>query len=665
MKKSKENNKKIGSAMVVGGGIGGMQAALDLAESGIKVYFVEKFSAIGGRMTQLDKTFPTNECAMCVVSPKLVECGRHLDIDIITNSEIKRVEGEPGDFTVTLHHKSRYVDLEKCTGCEDCVAVCPVDVSNKFNSGLDKHKAIYRMYPQAVPLAFVIDKGNRAPCVNTCPAHINVQGYIALISHGKYKEAFDLIRHRVPFPGTLGRVCYHPCEGECNRKDIEQPLAINPLKRFVADFVYGNKESKLFKPGQMESEVTEEGLQHEEVTVPHDHPYSFDEDITEELVIARKDKKVAVIGAGPCGLTAADDLSRWGYKVTIVEAEEILGGMMSVGIPSYRLPKDLLKLEIDNILKKGLKVETGKILGKDFTVQGLSKDGYDAVLLATGAGKPKLISVPGADNEYVWQGVDFLKKVNSGVKVEIQGELVVIGGGNVAIDVARTAKRLGASEIHVVCLESRDEMPAHEWEIELAIQEDIVFHPSWSPARIETVENKISAVKFIKCLKVFDESGRFNPACDINEEYWISACNVIIAVGQRPDLTYLAEKDQVELASTGTIEVDPVSFSTTAEGVFAGGDAVSGPASVIEAIAAGKEVALSIDRYLRGVDIKEGRGEKAVSSNTPDIKIDKRERTEINLLSPKERINNFKEVELTLTEGEAAREAFRCMNCGI
>ena len=268
-----------------------MQAALDLAESGIKVYFVEKSSAIGGRMTQLDKIYPTNECSMCVVSPKLVECGRHLGIDIITNAEIKKIEGEPGNFTVTLHRRSRYVDIEKCTGCEDCVAVCPVDVSNKFNGGIGTRKAIYRMYPQAVPLAFVIDKENRAPCVSTCPARINVQGYISLISQGKYKEAFDLIRHRVPFPGVLGRICYHPCEGECNRKDIEQPLAINPLKRFVTDFVYENKRSELFKAGQKESAGSEEDPRQEEEKGPLEHPYSFSEDITGEFSSGEKRQK--------------------------------------------------------------------------------------------------------------------------------------------------------------------------------------------------------------------------------------------------------------------------------------------------------------------------------------------------------------------------------------
>jgi NADPH-dependent glutamate synthase beta subunit-like oxidoreductase len=537
MKKKEGNNKKIGSAMVVGGGIGGMQAALDLAESGIKVHFVERSSAIGGRMTQLDKTFPTNECAMCVVSPKLVECGRHLDIDIITNADIKKIEGVAGNFTVTLHHRSMYIDLEKCTGCEDCVAVCPVDVSNKFNGGIGTRKAIYRMYPQAVPLAFVIDKENRAPCVNTCPAHINVQGYIALISRGKYKEAFDLIRHKVPFPGILGRVCYHPCEGECNRKNIEQPLAINPLKRFIADFVYGNKESKLFKPEQSESD--KEIPQQEEDTGLRDHPYSFDGDTTDEFVEARKDKRVAIVGAGPCGLTAADDLARLGYKVTVFEAEKTLGGMMALGIPSYRLPKDLLKLEIDNILKKGIEIETGKILGKDITFQWLKEKGYDAVLLATGAGKPKTINIPGADNENVWQGVEFLKRVNSGEEVEIEGELIVIGGGNVAIDVARTARRLGASGVHIICLESREEMPAHDWEIELATQEDITIHPSWSPAGIETTNNEISAVKFRRCLKVFDESGKFNPIYNDEEEYRIDACHVIIVWQKKTRLNKL------------------------------------------------------------------------------------------------------------------------------
>jgi len=308
------DTQKIGAALVVGGGIAGVQAALDLAESGIKVYLVEKLPAIGGHMAQLDKTFPTNDCAMCILSPKLVEAGRHRNIEIITTAELTALEGQAGDFTATVLRKARYVDINECTSCNECTAVCPVKAPDEFNEGLQARKAIYRPYAQAVPNAFIIDKEGRAPCTNACPAGVSAQGYIALIQQRRYTDALRLIRERIPFATVCGRTCHHPCEGRCNRRYIDEPVSIQALKRFVTDRIYLGY-----------------------LTPPEKAPRT-------------RDEWVAIVGAGPAGLTAAQDLVKMGYGVTVFEALPEPGGMMRVGIPQYRLPKDVLRRDIDDIL---------------------------------------------------------------------------------------------------------------------------------------------------------------------------------------------------------------------------------------------------------------------------------------------------------------------------
>ncbi len=301
---------KVGAVMVVGGGIAGIQASLDLAESGYYVYLVESSPAIGGVMAQLDKTFPTNDCSMCILSPKLVEAGRHLNIQPLTYSEVMKVEGDPGNFEITVRKKSRYIDPAKCTGCGECPQACPVNIKSQFDEALIDRKAIYRPYAQAFPNIFTIEKGDRAPCGLTCPAHINVQGYVALIGAGKYKEALSLIRENLPLPGVLGRICPHPCEKECNRKDLDEPIAICGLKRFLSDQI--------------------------PVGAIHELPLR-------SICEQKREERVAVVGSGPAGLTAAAFLAQKGYPVTVFEALPVMGGMLYAGIPSYRLPREILE----------------------------------------------------------------------------------------------------------------------------------------------------------------------------------------------------------------------------------------------------------------------------------------------------------------------------------
>ena len=292
----------IGSTLVVGAGIGGMQAALDLAEAGIKVHLIDRLPAIGGTMAQLDKTFPTNDCAMCIMSPKLVDVGRHLNIELINMSEIESISGEPGNFTVRVRQHPRYVDLAKCTGCGDCVDVCPISIPDEFNGSLTKRKAVFKLYPQAIPNAFSIEKRGTAPCRDACPINQRAQGYIALISEERFADAYRTILEDNPFPSICGRVCNHRCEDECSRAQADAPVNIMALKRFVADWAWEHWD---------------------EVDAVLNKPP--DESAEEAQALPLTEKRVAVIGSGPAGLTCAQDLTRKGCTVTVFEALPVPG----------------------------------------------------------------------------------------------------------------------------------------------------------------------------------------------------------------------------------------------------------------------------------------------------------------------------------------------------
>jgi heterodisulfide reductase subunit A-like polyferredoxin len=619
---------KVGAVMVVGGGIAGIQASLDLAESGYYVYLVEASPAIGGVMAQLDKTFPTNDCSMCILSPKLVEAGRHLNIQTLTYSEVTKVEGGPGNFEVTVRKKSRYVDPQKCTGCGECPQACPVPIQSQFDEGLVDRKAIYRPYAQAFPNIFTIEKGDRAPCGLTCPAGINVHGYVALIGAGKYKEALSLIWENLPLPGILGRICPHPCEKECNRKELDQPVAICELKRFAAD------------------QVKEIPIQKEEA----------------------KEEHVAIVGAGPAGLTAAAFLAQKGYPVTVFEALPVIGGMLSAGIPSYRLPREILEKEVNTIQSLGVEIKTNSPIGPRLTFDDLFRQGYRAIFLAVGAHQDQKLGIPGEENPQVIPGVVFLRKSNLGQKVEVGQRVGVVGGGNVAIDAARTALRMGAKEVNILYRRSRNEMPAYEEDVEEAEAEGIKFQFLATPTEIILKNGKITALRCIRMeLGEPDASGRRRPIPIQGSDFSVEVDTVIPAIGQTPDLSFLKGME-LETTANGTIKVDPSTLQTSQVGIFAGGDAVTGPWIAIEAVAAGKEAAISIDRYLRNQNLSEGREklkpEKAryeeIYAGQPKSSRERMERLPI-----EERRKTFSEVKKGFTEEQAKREALRCLNCGF
>jgi homotetrameric NADPH-dependent glutamate synthase len=626
----KKTNGPVGAVMVVGGGIGGIQASLDLVNSGYKVYLVDESTAIGGKMAQLDKTFPTNDCSMCIISPKLVEVGKDRNIEIITNSVVESVDGEVGNFEVTLRVNPRFIDLEKCTGCGECIKNCPIELPDEFNENLNNRKAIYKRYPQAVPNAFAIEKLGTAPCKAACPSHIHVEGYVALIKQGKYGEALKLIKKDNPFPSVCGRVCVRFCEEKCTRAKVDEPIAINYLKRFVSD--YDLRSDDRYMPEVKES----------------------------------TDTRVAIVGAGPAGLTCAYYLALEGHGVTVFEALPVPGGMLAVGIPDYRLPKDILRSEIEVITKLGVEIRTNVKVGTDITLTELKDSGYDAIFIGVGAHRSRKLGVDGEDLDGVIHGVDYLKSVALGEKISLGKRVAVIGGGNVAIDTVRTALRLGSEEAFVIYRRTREEMPAHEEEIADAEEEGITIHYLSAPTRIIGENGKVRAVECIRMeLGEPDESGRRRPVPVAGSEFTIEVDAILPAIGQSLDGSFIDESDDLKLSERGLIEADPGSHVTDIPYIFAGGDAVSGPATAIEAIAAGKEAAFAINRYLKYGDIS-----KPLPQEYPALEIDisnveKTQRQRMPMLSPEERIGGFKEVQLGFNEEQSLQEASRCLECGV
>jgi heterodisulfide reductase subunit A-like polyferredoxin len=619
----------VGAALVVGGGIAGVQTSLDLAASGFFVYLVEKSPAIGGVMAQLDKTFPTNDCSMCILSPKLVECGRHPNIQVLTLTEVEQIEGEAGHFQVTLKRQPRYIDLGRCTACGDCAQVCPVTMPSEFDRGLGPRKAAYKPYAQAIPGGYAIDKRDRSPCTNGCPNGVNAHAYVALIAQGKYREAMEVILRTLPFPGVIGRICPHPCESACRRGQVDAPVAICALKRFVADRV------------DIES-----------LPVPD---------------IEKREEKVAVIGSGPAGLTAAYFLALEGYRITVFEARPVAGGMLRVGIPDYRLPPAVLDKEIRAVTRLGVEIKLNTALGRDVTVEGLFSQGFKAVYVAIGAHQNLRLKIPGEDAEGVLSGVEFLRRSNLGAIAELSGRVVIVGGGDVAIDAARSALRLGADKVTILYRRTRVEMPAREAEVEDALAEGIEIQYLTAPQRVLTKDNRVSGIECIKMeLGEPDSSGRRRPIPVAGSEFVVETDWVLPAIGQAPGSAFLEDQAGVTLARGGTVLTDPVTLATNVKGVFAGGDAQGGPWIAIGAVAHGREAATSISRYLRGEDMQAGREPVEVPQlNFVSIPegVEKRPRAEMPVVAMAARQRGFTEVELGLTEEQANAEALRCLNC--
>jgi len=474
-------------------------------------------------------------------------------------------------------------------------------------------------------------------CQHACPAGIDVPNYVAAIAEGDYAKSVDIIRERNPFPAVCGRICIHPCEYKCRRGELDQPIAIRALKRLASDWYFENIGAQ-----------------------------------RDPFPVTRKEK-VAVVGAGPAGLTSAYFLAKMGYQTTVFEAEPIAGGMLGIAVPEFRLPRQVIEEEIEYIKNCGVEIRYNSPIDAKHTFSDLLNEGYSAVFIAAGAQASKSIGIPGEeeDLEGLYYGLDFLSQVRAGRDMPLSGKTVIIGGGNVAVDVARTALRSGAHDAHLFCLEPRDEMPAWEQDVDEAIDEGIVINSEASPSRITHEDGRVTGVEFTRCVCVFDDEGCFNPTCDLDDTRFVDADNVIVSIGQAADMSFLDADSQLERELWGTLVVDTNTLATNVPGVFAGGDFTTGPTFVIRAIASGRRAAIAINKYLTGDDspvyIPD---EKSPRHTTTGLALDEettedQPRVAVELEDAGQRIADFREVEKGFTEEEGRREATRCLRCDL
>ncbi|MBQ1386106.1 MAG: FAD-dependent oxidoreductase [Erysipelotrichales bacterium] len=545
-----------------------------------------------------------------------------------------------------------HVDYAKCVGCGKCVEVCPAGAA-RLGQKLcrkDGSRVKYPMHDLPDDNVWGEDKWSRdyreknklnvydtgtSPCKTACPAHIAVQGYIRMAAQGRYEEAVKLIRLDNPFPAVCGAICNKRCEDRCTRGTIDKPVAIDEIKKFLAQWELKNPESY-------------------KVVCENGDGNQWD------------DYKIAVIGAGPAGLTAAYYLRTEGYPVTVFEKEEKPGGMLTNGIPSFRLEKEIIEKEIDIIREMGAEIKCGVEVGKDITLDELRAQGYKAFYIAIGLQGGRLAGVPGEDAKGVESGVSFLRRVNK-APVKLEGDVVVVGGGNVAADVARSALRCTEGKVTMLCLEQRDEMPAAKDEVAEMLEEGIEIINGYGPKEVVSENGEVTGVIFKKCTSVFDENHRFSPKYDEDDTIVVTCENVLMAIGQSAEWGDLLKGSKVELRRNGTAVADPVTLQTAEPDIFVGGDINHGARFAIDAIADGKEGMVSINRFVHpGQSLTIGRDlRQFIELDRDDIRVESYDNAERQVpgMKPGE-WKNFDDMRLPLTEEQIKKEAGRCLKCG-
>jgi heterodisulfide reductase subunit A len=547
--------------LVVGGGPKGVQAALEKAQAGAQVTLLEKFPTLGAERIPRDRLVSPEEA---FVNPDLEMVRNHPNIRILTYSELESIRGENGQVQARILKRSLRVDNSKCNDCKACIKVCPVNMFDDFDEALGFRTAVdycnpgtgeYNIYKEDMPV-----------CQRTCPVNLDIRAYAGLIADGRHLESLAKIRERLPLPGSIGRVCPHPCETACNRQYLDEAISICFLKRFVADV------------------EIREGIEPVYKTPEKKYP-----------------EKIAIIGAGPAGLTCAHDLARVGYAhITIYEALPVPGGYLWVGIPEYRLPKKILQREVDLICNMGVEIRYDTRIGKDVSFDQLRQE-YGAIFIGAGCHLGLKLRVPGEDDyEGIIDCVTFLREQALGMRTEGKGKLIVIGGGNAAIDSARVGWRMGFEEVYILYRRTRKEMPANPWEVDAAEHEGIILQYLAAPVEILGENGKVTGMKCIKMkLGEPDASGRRRPVPIEGSEYVIDAQTIVPAISQGTDLSFIGESHDFRLTRWNTFDIEEETGATSIPGVFAGGDVVTGPDIAIRAISGGKRAALGIHHYLR------------------------------------------------------------------
>ena len=620
--------------LVVGAGTAGMEAALSLGDMGYRVLLVEKNSSVGGRTILLSKVFPTLDCASCISTPKMAAAAHHPGISLMVYSEVEGItKNGDGTFRVDLRRKATYVDLDACTGCSQCEEACTVPLPDEYNYGLIGRRAAHIPFPQAVPKKAVITRSGNAPCMDTCPAGVKPSGYISLVRAGKYDEAFKLHLDDAPLVGSLSRACYAPCEGDCTRTDMEGPVHIRAIKRFMADRYYAGHPEPDYGPPE-----------------------------------TLADTRVAIVGSGPAGLTAAFHLARQGHRVTVFEADPRPGGMLRHGMPSYRMPHEVLDRDIKNITALGVEIRCSTSVE---SIASLKEEGFDAVFVGVGNQVPRIIPLEGRDLADVTDCMKFLRESKCDVEMpDLAGRhVVVLGGGNVALDVARSAVRLGTASTTILCLEDRARMPAHAWEIHEAEEEGVGLIISASAKALLRNEAGEPMLEYLAVGSIdFAPEGRlvgFKVA--EGSERRLPAEVVILAVGLAPSTAAFAA--ELDLTPQRTIRTDPDTLRTSDAMVFAGGDAVLGPSIIVEAMGQGRRAAHHIDAMLRGHSPIARFWEKPpVVDKAALLEAEKGHTwmrpSALRRRPPHERVQSFEAYEEAFTEDEARAAANRCLSCG-
>ncbi|NWG03377.1 MAG: FAD-dependent oxidoreductase [Syntrophaceae bacterium] len=538
-----------------------------------------------------------------------------------------------GPRVIRVIERAPYFKPLFCHHCEDapCALACPESAITKDpKTGVVLVDSEKCNGCNAVEGKSGAEKQETSLCKVGCPAHIDVQGFVSLAGKGKFQEALQLIKLASPFPSICGRVCPHPCESECYRDEIDKPVAIHAIERFLGDMDLKAKKRYL----------------------PEMKP--------------KKKEKVAIIGSGPAGLTCAYYLAKEGYKITIFEKAKVLGGMLTTGIPPYRLPRNIVEAEIKMIRQMGVTMKTGVEIGKNKTVAQLRREGYKAFFLAIGAQESVRLGVPGEDLVGVYRGLDYLRQLNLGKPIKLGERVAVIGGGNVAMDAVRSARRLGSEKAFILYRRGVEEMPSTPEEMKQCREEKIPIKILTQPVQFISNNGRVQAIECIKIrLTEPDESGRRRPEPIPGSEFTIKVDAVITALGQESDWCCLTPECACSLTDWGTMKIDPLTLQSDDPDIFAGGDAARGPKTAIEAIADGRQAAISINRYLSGENLRLGREIQLKAIKEPQKgKYDRTARASMPYLDPKKRIKNFNEVQKGLTKGVMIQEAKRCISCG-
>ncbi len=626
----KEEIKKY-DAVVVGGGIAGQETALSLADMGKQVLLVEKGLSIGGKMIQLSKVFPTLDCAACITTPKMSETARHPNITLMLNTDVKGIDKENEEFKVNVTQNPRYVIQKDCTGCGECEIACPEVRNDEYNTNLAGRKVAYIPFNLANPRIATIDRQDHsAPCINECPGGVKPYGYITLARNGQYEEAMKLHLEDIPFPGSLGRACYAPCENACTRASLESGVNIRKIKRYFSDYYYEKY------PEAPKVEIKN-----------------------------KTGKKIAVVGSGPAGLTCAYHLALKGHEVKIFESAPGAGGMLLLALPEYRAPKDVVQRDVQNVTAVGVEIEVNK---KIENLVELKDQGFDLVFVGVGTHVSAKSNVEGENLKGVIGCMEFLRESNIGTKVDLTGKRVmVIGGGNTAIDAARTSLRLGAEKVTVIYRRSREEMPCFAPEIMEAEEEGVEIMVLRNPVKYIGANGQITQVQLTKMeLGEKGADGRRNTSAVKGSEYIENVDYVIEAIGLKPTTSPFV--GQVEMNKNGTIVANPKTLQSSVPFIFAGGDSTTGATTLIEAAGQGRKAAFYMDKLLCGLEMEDYEdGDKLPAIDKQKIlhKFNGKVQNSVksNMLQAETRGRSWEEVEKAYTEDELKLATSRCLDC--